>query len=157
MSKIESNQSDLLVGVLSLFRALLDVGQVVRSHCVDERPQLLLFPRRVELGVDGAQVRLEYFQKNWQNVENQVGRRGEYPCSWRHLGYHAGQEVLRFGQLAGPLGVRVRVHDFCPAVCGEDEMRGHKGERHVRHQGVDLAAGDLLLRQVEEQHELVAF
>ena len=59
-----------LVNVLSLLRALLDVGQVVGGHGVDERLQLLLLPRRVELRVHRPQVRLDDVQEVGQNVEH---------------------------------------------------------------------------------------
>ena len=66
-----------LVNVLALLRALLDVGQVVRGHGVDERLQLLLLPRRVELRVDRAQGRLDYVQQVGQDVEHlSVGQDG---------------------------------------------------------------------------------
>ena len=59
-----------LVNVLSLLRALLDVGEVVGGHGVDQRPQLLLLPRGVELRVDRPQGRLDYVEEVGQDVEH---------------------------------------------------------------------------------------
>ena len=63
---------------------------------------------------------------------------------------------LHLGDPLPPPSVDViQVWSLGAAVGGEGEVGCDEGEGHVRHQGVDLAARDLLLRQVEEQHELV--